>query len=119
MKGSGVSPNRNTYNILVHGYCKLRWLKEATEVIKLIRANDMVPDIWTYNTIMRGLCDEGKVKKAISHRDDMECLRVMPDEVTYNTLIDRCFQWRGSVEAFNGTVRKVRWMKLAMSWQRW
>ncbi|RYR31248.1 hypothetical protein Ahy_B01g056040 [Arachis hypogaea] len=65
MKGSGISPNRNTYNSLVHGYCKLRRLKEA-----------------------------------ISLRDDMESLRVMPDEVTYNTLIDECFQWRGSVEAF-------------------
>ncbi|XLS79273.1 hypothetical protein HN51_063498 [Arachis hypogaea] len=33
MKGSGVSPNRNPYNILVHGYCKLRRLKEAAEVV--------------------------------------------------------------------------------------
>nr|XP_029145811.1 pentatricopeptide repeat-containing protein At2g16880-like [Arachis hypogaea] len=80
MKGSGVSPNRNTYNILVHGYCKLRWSKEAAEVVELMRANDMVPNIWTYNTIMRGLCDEGKVKEAISLRDDIESLRVMPDE---------------------------------------
>ncbi|XLT44464.1 hypothetical protein HN873_037068 [Arachis hypogaea] len=100
MKGSGISPNRNTYNILVQGYCKLRWLKEAAEVVELMSANDVVPDIWTYNTIMRGLCDEGKVKEAISLRDDMESLRVMLDEVTYNTLIDECFQWRGSVEAF-------------------
>ncbi|RYR31208.1 hypothetical protein Ahy_B01g056004 isoform B [Arachis hypogaea] len=59
MKGSRIFPNRNTYNIL---------LKEAAEVVELIRANDMVPDIWTHNTIMRGLCDEGRSRRRLALR---------------------------------------------------
>ncbi|TKY51552.1 Pentatricopeptide repeat-containing protein [Spatholobus suberectus] len=33
MKNTGLVPNRNTYNILVHGYCRLKWMKEAAEVV--------------------------------------------------------------------------------------
>ncbi|QHO21116.1 hypothetical protein S245_037996 [Arachis hypogaea] len=114
MKGSGVSPNRNTYNILVHGYCKLRWLKEAAEVVELMRANDMVPDIWTYNTIMRSLCNEGKVKVAIRLRDDMESLRVMPDEgkgvkpnaVTHNIMV-KWYCKEGKIDEVSCVVAKM------------
>ncbi|RHN48329.1 putative pentatricopeptide [Medicago truncatula] len=79
MKNNGLVPNRNTYNILVHGYCKLKWLKEAVEVTELMTGNDMLPDVWTYNTMVRGLCDEGKIDEAVRLRDEMESLRLVPD----------------------------------------
>lgn len=36
------------YNILVRGYCKMGWLKEAPKVIELMVQDNCLPDVWTW-----------------------------------------------------------------------
>ena len=51
------------HNILVCGYCKLGWLKEAAKVMELMTRDDMLPDVWTCNMLIWGSVTRVGLKK--------------------------------------------------------
>ncbi|KAK6933316.1 Pentatricopeptide repeat [Dillenia turbinata] len=101
MKSKGLFPNRNTYNILVSGHCKMGWLREASKVIELMTRKSVLPDLWTYNMLIRRLCNKGKIDGAFRLCDEMENLKFLPNVVTYNMLIDGSLEWKSRSEALS------------------
>uniref|UniRef100_A0A6N2MDY1 Pentatricopeptide repeat-containing protein n=1 Tax=Salix viminalis TaxID=40686 RepID=A0A6N2MDY1_SALVM len=74
MEQNGGKPNVVTYNTIidnlanigysiVHGFCNLGQLNEATRLFKEMVGKDVMPDTVTFTILVDGLCKEGMVQK--------------------------------------------------------
>ncbi|KMZ67219.1 putative Pentatricopeptide repeat-containing protein [Zostera marina] len=84
------SPDVITLNTVIHGFCKIRKIAEATKIM-----DDMIigkfccsPDVITFTTIIAGLLDVGNVDEALFilqfKMGEWNCT---PTLVTYNTVL--------------------------------
>uniref|UniRef100_A0A6N2MS04 Uncharacterized protein n=1 Tax=Salix viminalis TaxID=40686 RepID=A0A6N2MS04_SALVM len=53
-----------TYNSIVHGFCNLGQLNEATRLFKEMASRDVMPNTVTFTILVDGLCKEGMVSEA-------------------------------------------------------
>jgi pentatricopeptide repeat protein len=58
-----IPPNVFTYNSIVHGFCNLGQLNEATRLFKEMIGRDVMPDTVTFTILVDGLCKEGMVSE--------------------------------------------------------
>ncbi|XP_078431072.1 uncharacterized protein LOC144702921 [Wolffia australiana] len=89
MKSSLISPNRYTFNVLVHAVCRS---PEAGELelgalMAEMEAAGFDPDVVTYNTLISGLCRRGKTEEAMELLEKMESRGLEPDQITYSAMI--------------------------------
>ncbi|KAA0056855.1 pentatricopeptide repeat-containing protein [Cucumis melo var. makuwa] len=87
ISGGSVSPNIVTYNCIINGFCKIRRLESAknvlAEMIKLgIDSNER-----TYAPLIDGYARKGSLDVAFRLCDEMVETRLIPDTVVYNSLI--------------------------------
>ncbi|KAJ8570704.1 hypothetical protein K7X08_037676 [Anisodus acutangulus] len=59
-----LSPSNVTFNLLVHGQCKVGEMDNAFRLLRLMEENGLAPDEWTYGTLVDGLCERGRVEEA-------------------------------------------------------
>ncbi|KAM7465119.1 hypothetical protein LguiB_012681 [Lonicera macranthoides] len=88
MAGRNISPNVQTFNVLVDMLCKQGMLKEAEEVLESMIQRGVEPDVFTYNALMNGYCLLGKVDEARRVLELMTQRGVLPNVVTYNSLMN-------------------------------
>ncbi|KAK7391160.1 hypothetical protein VNO78_19571 [Psophocarpus tetragonolobus] len=85
---NALPPYRRTYNILVHGYCRLKWLKDASQVIHLMSKEGGGSNrILLLSTPYYTLCGEKKLEEAYDLIVKARKRGYILDEVTYGTLI--------------------------------
>ncbi|KAI8546106.1 hypothetical protein RHMOL_Rhmol07G0090400 [Rhododendron molle] len=88
----GVSPNLETYNVLVKISCKKLRFSEARELLEWMWVWGLKPDVVSYGTVINGLAKSGDLSGALKVFDEMSERGVSPDMRSYNILIDGFFK---------------------------
>jgi pentatricopeptide repeat protein len=87
MLDKGVTPNRFTYNTLLHGYCSSGKWNEAIRILKEMCRVGQKPDVVTYNTLIDYLCNNRRCVEARKIFDSMVESVQKPDVGTYGSLL--------------------------------
>ncbi|KAF3606497.1 hypothetical protein DY000_02046240 [Brassica cretica] len=77
-----AAPDVVSYNTLMHGYVKLRKIREAFLLFGELIVRNIRPSVVTYNTLMDGLCESGDLVTAQRLKAEMSRQRIDPDVKT-------------------------------------
>ena len=93
--------NRNTamWNEMIAAYVNERKMKEALELLRLMKKDGLRPDVITYNTLLAGNARNGKMKETYDMLYEMIRMGLKPDIVSFNVLISGFQQSGLSYEA--------------------
>ncbi|KDP31285.1 hypothetical protein JCGZ_11661 [Jatropha curcas] len=82
------------YRSLLYGWSMQQNVKEARKVIKEMRGDGIMPDLFIYNTFLKCLCDRnlksnpsGLVPEALNVMMEMRSYMIEPNSVSYNILL--------------------------------
>ncbi|KAF2292851.1 hypothetical protein GH714_029328 [Hevea brasiliensis] len=85
---SHISPNANTFNIFIHGWCKVCRVDEAYWTIQEMRGHGFLPCVISYSTIIQFYCCRCDFCKVYELLDEMEAaLGSTPNVVTYTSVM--------------------------------
>jgi pentatricopeptide repeat protein len=88
MNRYNIQPDSYVYTALMNGYFDSGKIKEACEIINIMRAKKLKISLLTYNTLVAGFSKAGNFKEARSVLNEMRQHNVNPDTVTYNGLLN-------------------------------
>ncbi|KAM7267010.1 hypothetical protein ACFE04_009176 [Oxalis oulophora] len=84
------------YRSLLYGWCLIRKLKEARNVMKEMRSAGIIPDMFCYNTLLKCICERNLkgnpsalVPDALELMMEMRSNKIFPTSITYNILLSR------------------------------
>ncbi|KAK9672129.1 hypothetical protein RND81_12G078700 [Saponaria officinalis] len=98
----------NGYSCLIDGMLKLGRFEEAKRWFnRVLKEDNISPDVVLYTIMIRGFCEAGRVKDAWNLFQEMTEKGVVPDTQCYNTLI------KGFCEV--GLLEEARSLKLEIS----
>lgn len=83
-----VSPNTNSYNIMMRAFCLNGDLSIAYTLFNQMFKRDILPDVESYRILMQGLCRKSQVNKAVDLLEDMLNKGFVPDTLSYTTLLN-------------------------------
>ncbi|XP_016433260.2 uncharacterized protein LOC107759762 [Nicotiana tabacum] len=78
-----IAPTVQTYNILVHGWCKARNIDKANETVKDMEERGFSPDVVTYTCFIEAYCREKDFRKVDAIFKEMQMKGCSPTVVTY------------------------------------
>ncbi|XP_041010403.1 pentatricopeptide repeat-containing protein At3g04130, mitochondrial [Juglans microcarpa x Juglans regia] len=84
---SHISPNALTFNIFIHGWCKVNRVDEAHWTIQEMKGHGCPPCVISYSTIMQFYCRQGKFDKVYELLDEMQAQACPPNVVTFTTIM--------------------------------
>ncbi|CAN0896201.1 Pentatricopeptide repeat-containing protein At3g04130, mitochondrial [Linum grandiflorum] len=84
---SHISPDANTYNIFIHGWCKINRVEEAYWTLQEMKGSGIKPCVISYSTIVQFHCQQGKFREVYKVLDEMEAQGFQPNVVTYTTIL--------------------------------
>ncbi|XP_065877802.1 pentatricopeptide repeat-containing protein At5g61370, mitochondrial [Euphorbia lathyris] len=86
------------YRSLLYGWSMQENVKEARNILKEMKGEGVMPDLFSYNTFLRCLCEKnlkrnpsGLVPEALNVMMEMRSYRIEPNSITYNILLG-CLQ---------------------------
>lgn len=82
-----IPPNLQTYNVLLHGWCKTRQMEKAKKTIDKMKEHGFSPDSVTYTSLIESYCRERDFRKVESTLDEMKENGVKPSVVTYTIIM--------------------------------
>ncbi|KAF0922927.1 hypothetical protein E2562_002164 [Oryza meyeriana var. granulata] len=85
MAKKGIAPNSWTFNIVIHGLCKLGRLHKA---LCLLESEDFVATVITYNTLIRHCSVTGKANEVCLLLHQMIKEGIACNDITYSLVID-------------------------------
>ncbi|XP_020258979.1 pentatricopeptide repeat-containing protein At3g04130, mitochondrial-like [Asparagus officinalis] len=106
LKGQ-ISPNANTFNIFVHGWCNARRIDEAMWTIQEMKDFGFNPSVITYSTIIKTYCKKFKFSRVYDLLDEMVANGCSPNVVTYTIIMHSLAKSRKFEEAIS-IVKKMR-----------
>ncbi|XP_024986862.1 pentatricopeptide repeat-containing protein At4g01400, mitochondrial [Cynara cardunculus var. scolymus] len=95
-----VSPNVESYNILMHAFCLNGDLSIAYNLFNQMLKRDVVPNVESYRILMQGLCRKSQVNRAVDLLEDMLNKGFVPDSLTYTTLLNSLCRKKKLREAY-------------------
>ncbi|XAR57603.1 hypothetical protein NMG60_11025797 [Bertholletia excelsa] len=95
-----ISPNTNSYNILMRALCFDGKLSIAYSLFNQMLKRDLVPDIESYRILIQGLCRKSQVNTAINLLEDMLNKGFVPDTLIYTTLLNSLCRKKKLKEAY-------------------
>ncbi|KAM7269850.1 hypothetical protein ACFE04_025347 [Oxalis oulophora] len=84
---SYVPPNAHTFNIFIHGWCKVRRVEEALWTLDEMKGYGFQPCVISYSTIIQFYCHQCNFSKVYELLDEMEAQGWLPNVVTYTTVM--------------------------------
>ncbi|KAH6816593.1 oligomeric golgi complex subunit-like protein [Perilla frutescens var. frutescens] len=96
----GVSPNTNSYNIMMRAFCLNGDLSIAYTLFNQMFKRDILPDVESYRILMQGLCRKSQVNKAVDLLEDMLNKGFVPDTLSYTTLLNSLCRKKKLKEAY-------------------
>ncbi|GKB95433.1 putative pentatricopeptide repeat-containing protein, partial [Tanacetum coccineum] len=87
MLDKDISPDVETFNVLINTFCIEGRLQVARHVIDVMRERGISPNVATYNPIIDAHCLMGEMDEARSLFNLMVSSHVAPDTTTYNSLL--------------------------------
>ncbi|KAJ4790540.1 Pentatricopeptide repeat-containing protein [Rhynchospora pubera] len=85
---SHIRPNEHTFNILLHGWCKVRNIEEAIRQIEEMKQHGLKPSVITYSTIVNACCHQGNFSEVYKILDFMVSQGCPPNVITYTTIMN-------------------------------
>ncbi|CAI9118414.1 OLC1v1019982C1 [Oldenlandia corymbosa var. corymbosa] len=82
-----IPPNVYTFNILAHGWCKIRKLKKAKETVEEMKRFGFNPDAVTCTSFIEAHCREKDFRKVEDMLKYMEKNGLVPSVTTYTIMI--------------------------------
>ncbi|CAA0814168.1 Pentatricopeptide repeat-containing protein -mitochondrial [Striga hermonthica] len=82
-----IPPTQHTYNMLVHGWCRIRQIETARKTVDEMRAHGFRPDSVTYTSFIESYCREKDFRKVDSTLVEMERDGINPNVVTYTIMM--------------------------------
>ncbi|KAK6122689.1 hypothetical protein DH2020_043573 [Rehmannia glutinosa] len=83
-----IRPSSQTYNVLVHGWCKTRQIDKAKKTVDEMKANGFRPDSVTYTSFIEAYCREKDFRKVDDTLEEMEKDGFRPGVVTYTIMMN-------------------------------
>lgn len=87
ISGGSVLPNIVTYNCIINGFCKIRRLESAKNVLGAMIKLGVDFNVRTYATLIDGYSRKGSLDVAFRLCDEMVEMGLIPDTVVYNSII--------------------------------
>lgn len=84
---SHISPSAHTFNIFIHGWCKVNRVDEAEWTIQEMKGYGCFPCVISYSTIIEFFCRQSNFGKVYELLDDMQAQGCPPNVVTYTTIM--------------------------------
>ncbi|XP_057427780.1 pentatricopeptide repeat-containing protein At3g04130, mitochondrial-like isoform X2 [Lotus japonicus] len=82
-----IAPNAHTFNIFIHGWCKIRRVEEAHWTIQEMKGYGCRPCVISYSTIIQCYCNEQNFSKVYELLDEMQAQDCSPNVVTYTIIM--------------------------------
>ncbi|XP_027186607.2 LOW QUALITY PROTEIN: pentatricopeptide repeat-containing protein At3g04130, mitochondrial-like [Cicer arietinum] len=82
-----IAPNANTFNIFIHGSCKIRRVEEAHWTIQEMKGYGLRPCVISYSIIIQCYCQEQNFNKVYLLLDEMQAQNCSRNVVTYTTVM--------------------------------
>ncbi|XP_058093189.1 pentatricopeptide repeat-containing protein At3g04130, mitochondrial-like isoform X2 [Magnolia sinica] len=82
-----ITPNAHTFNIFIHGWCKVNRIDEAHWTIQEMKGYGVRPSVITYSTIIQAYCNQFNFCKVNELLDEMKIEGCSPNVVTYTTIM--------------------------------
>ncbi|KAI3822478.1 hypothetical protein L1987_10075 [Smallanthus sonchifolius] len=95
-----VSPNVESYNILMRAFCSNGDLSIAYHLFGEMPKRDVVPNVESYRILMQGLCRKSQVNRAVDLLEDMLNKGFVPDSLTYTTVLNSLCRKKKLREAY-------------------
>ncbi|GFP86542.1 pentatricopeptide repeat-containing protein at3g22670 mitochondrial [Phtheirospermum japonicum] len=83
-----ILPTKQTFNVLVHGWCKIRQIDKAKKTVDEMKACGCSPDAVTYTSFIEAYCREKDFRKANSTLEEMEKDGISPGVVVYTIMMN-------------------------------
>ncbi|KAL5760095.1 hypothetical protein ACOSQ2_018933 [Xanthoceras sorbifolium] len=84
---SHIPPNAHTFNIFIHGWCKVNRVDEAHWTIQEMKGHGCRPCAISYSTIIQFYCRQYSYSKIYELLDEMQAQGCPPNVVTYTTIM--------------------------------
>ncbi|KAG0485019.1 hypothetical protein HPP92_009098 [Vanilla planifolia] len=81
-------PSVHCYNILLHGWFRLRKLKMAERLWSDMRCHGILPTVDSYSTNIEGLCRMQRPDQAMDLLEEMKTSGIDPNLLTCNPIVD-------------------------------
>ncbi|XP_076959722.1 uncharacterized protein LOC143635887 [Bidens hawaiensis] len=95
-----VSPNVETYNILMRAFCGNGDVSVAQQLFDEMCERDVVANVESYRILMQGLCRKSQVNKAVGLLEDMFNKGFVPDCLIYTTVLNSLCRKKKLREAY-------------------
>ncbi|GMH31086.1 hypothetical protein Nepgr_032929 [Nepenthes gracilis] len=104
---SHIPPTAHTFNIFIHGWCKVNRVDEAHWTIQEMKGHGFHPCVISYSTIIQSYCQQSNYSKVYELLDEMAVAGCPPNVVTYTTIM--C--WLTKSENFDGALQIAKRLK--------
>ncbi|GFZ13927.1 pentatricopeptide (PPR) domain protein 40 [Actinidia rufa] len=92
MSADNCTPDRYTYNTLIHGVCKVGVVDEALRLVRQMEGLGYLPNVITYTMLVDGFCNAKKVDEAFKVFEKMKERNVHPNDATFRSLVNGVFR---------------------------
>lgn len=82
-----IPPNSHTFNVLIHGWCKIRKLDEAQKTMEEMEKHGFYPDVVSYTCFIEAYCREKDFCKVDGILEEMQEKGCPPNVVTYTIVM--------------------------------
>lgn len=83
-----IRPTLQTWNMLVHGWCKARQISKAKKTIDVMKTQGFSPDMITYTNFIEAYCREKDFRKVDATLEEMQKNGCRPSVVTYTIIMN-------------------------------
>jgi len=102
MEKVGVQPNLITYSAMIKGYCRMRDIQKAFDILNHMRREGGVrPDEITYNSLLDGCAQNNLVEEGMKLLEEMQQEGVKPSNFTLSVLVKMMSRSRNLDGAFS------------------
>lgn len=84
---SHIAPDAYTFNIFIHGWCKINRVEEAQWTIQEMKGHGCHPSVISYSTIIQFYCCRYNFQKVYELLDEMVVQGCPPNVVTFTTVM--------------------------------
>ncbi|XP_023769758.1 pentatricopeptide repeat-containing protein At3g04130, mitochondrial [Lactuca sativa] len=104
---SCIPPTPHTFNIFIHGWCKVKRVDEAHWTIQEMKGYGFSPSVITYSTIIKSYCQDSEFVKVYELLDEMKVHNCPPNVVTFTIIM--CYLTKfGEFEEALGIPEKMK-----------
>ncbi|WRX14467.1 Pentatricopeptide repeat - like 10 [Theobroma cacao] len=102
---SHIAPDAHTFNIFIHGWCKINRVDEAHWSIQEMKGHGFHPSVISYTTIIQFYCCQCNFRKVYELLDEMAAQGCPPNAVTYTTVMSSLLKAEMFEEALQISLR--------------